>query len=615
MSINEDDSNKAFDAKTMIAIVLMVVVITVGMAVQNYFFPRQPLPAEPQATQAPVAAQSAAATVQAAPVTASASALVPALEAEAPASEARYTIATDLVTATFSNKGGELVSLRLKDHAEDGVPVELLMPVNGEVDGFSLALGGPQSATLDALMNVSQPSPGVIEFSRAFLPTNSADAAPFTLRKRYEFKPGEYMFRLSVIIENSSSSVPAVGDGSYAYTLSVGPQIGPGFKDLPKNADWRKIVTYEGNKRKAQKAGAHSVEASKAAWSAIAGKYFTLIVLPDATSYTTTYTNLAVDGYPTTAAMSYSRPVLGASVQTDVFHIYAGPKSSRELARYDDPTANGFKRSGDDLEAVLEGNNILGWLETALKWSLNIFYGIVGNYGIAIILVTLLVRILMFPLTFKGSQSTARMQELQPRIQELQAKYKNNPQKLNQEMAEFYKAEGYNPLSGCLPLLIQFPIFIAMYSLFNNHFDLRGASFIAGWIGDLSLPEAIFTFPTINLIIWRVSAVRLLPIIYLASQLLYGKFMQQPAGGGQNAGQMKFMMYGMPIIFFFVLYDVPSGLLVYWISSNILTTLQQLVINRVIHKKRLAKAAAEPQLKIVPPKGGKGGKGVKKGRN
>jgi len=219
-----------------------------------------------------------------------------------------------------------------------------------------------------------------------------------------------------------------------------------------------------------------------------------------------------------------------------------------------------------------------------------------------------LVRAIMFPMTFKGSQSTARMQELQPKIQELQAKYKNNPQKLNQEMAEFYKREGYNPMSGCLPLLIQFPIFIAMYSLFNNHFDLRGASFIAGWINDLSLPEAVYTFPTINLLIWRVSAIRILPIIYVISQLLYGKLMQSQPASGQNAGQMKFMMYGMPIMFFFILYDVPSGLLVYWISSNVLTAVQQIVINKVIHKKRLATEAAAPQAKIVPIKSGKGGK-------
>ncbi|MDX9899757.1 MAG: membrane protein insertase YidC [Spirochaetia bacterium] len=619
MSINEDDNNKAFDAKTMIAIVLMVVVITVGMAVQNFFFPKTPLPVAPQATQAPLAPAPVVVAPEMGSGGSSTTVSTVALPEmpDAPDREMTEILSTNLVQATFSNKGGELVSLKLKEHSEDGIPVELLMPKNGTTDGFSMAFGGPGAPDIDALMAVSRPGPGIIVFSRVFMaPNASGEQVPFTLRKKYELKDNDYMFKLSVTVESSTGSVPRLGDGQYAYTLRIGPQIGPGYEHLPKNADWRKIVTFENNKRKVIKAGTQTVEASTASWAAIAGKYFAIVMLPDATSYSNTYTNVAADGKPVTTSMAFSRPLLNASTQTDVFHVYAGPKSSRELARYDDPTANAFKRGGDNLEGVLEGNNILGWLETALKWSLNLFYGMVGNYGIAIILVTILVRMIMFPLTFKGSQSTGRMQELQPKIQELQAKYKGNPQKLNQEMADFYKKEGYNPLSGCLPMLIQFPIFIAMYALFNNHFDLRGAMFIPGWITDLSLPEAVYTFPTINLVIWRISAIRILPIIYVLSQLAYGRFMQQPAGGGQSAGQMKFMMYGMPIMFFFILYDVPSGLLVYWISSNILTTLQQIVINKVIHKKRLAKAALEPahvaQKKIVPIKNGKGG--GKKGR-
>jgi YidC/Oxa1 family membrane protein insertase len=183
------------------------------------------------------------------------------------------------------------------------------------------------------------------------------------------------------------------------------------------------------------------------------------------------------------------------------------------------------------------------------------------------------------------------MQELQPKLQELQAKYKGNPQRLNQEMAEFYKREGYNPMSGCLPMLIQFPLFIAMYNLFNNHFDLRGASFIAGWIGDLSLPESVINFGSFRLPLVGWSDLRALPIVYLASQLLYGKFTQTPQTG-QNANQMKLMMYGMPIMFFFVLYDVPSGLLLYWIVSNVLTIIQQAIINDMLKKHKLKIATA-----------------------
>lgn len=615
MSINDDNTNNAFDAKTMIAIVMMVVVITAGMAIQNYFFPRENLPPQaPVATTQPAPAATAVAqTSVPAATNLTQTALAAAPVEEAPSQEAQYKISTDLFDATFTNRGGELVSLKLKKHADGKEPVDMFLPRGGSISGFSVALGDAGATPVSALMNATMPEDGVIEFSRSFLARGATgDAVPFMLKKRYEFKNGDYMFRLSVSITSSETSVPRIGAGGYAYTLTVGPQIGPSYDQLPKNADWRKIISYEGGKRKVAKAGTQVVPQSKATWSAIAGKYFALVVIPDTPVYTDTYTNTVADGMPAVSSMSFSRPELNGSAQTDVFYIYAGPKSSRELARYDDPTANSFKRTGEDLEAVLEGNNMLGWLENALKWSLNLFYGMVGNYGIAIILVTILVRAIMFPLTFKGSQSTARMQDLQPKIQELQEKYKNNPQKLNQEMAEFYKREGYNPLSGCLPLLIQFPIFIAMYSLFNNHFDLRGASFIPGWINDLSLPEAVYSFQTINLVIWRVSAIRILPIIYVISQLLYGRYMQQPTSAGQSAGQMKFMMYGMPIMFFFILYDVPSGLLVYWIASNILTTLQQVVINEVIHKKRTAQRLAEPQPKVIATKGGKG---VKKGRN
>jgi YidC/Oxa1 family membrane protein insertase len=167
------------------------------------------------------------------------------------------------------------------------------------------------------------------------------------------------------------------------------------------------------------------------------------------------------------------------------------------------------------------------------------------------------------------------------------------------EMANFYKQEGYNPLSGCLPMLLQIPIFISMYNLFNNHFDLRGAAFIPGWIPDLSVPEAIWNFPEgVRLPLLGWTALRALPFIYVGSQLLYGKVTQMP--GQQSNAQMKMMLYVMPIVFFFVLYNVPAGLLIYWIFSNLLTMVQQIIINRYIMAKKAAQAAQEPV--IAPPK-------------
>ena len=150
-------------------------------------------------------------------------------------------------------------------------------------------------------------------------------------------------------------------------------------------------------------------------------------------------------------------------------------------------------------------------------------------------------------------------------------------------------------------MLLQFPIFIAMYQLFSNHFDMRGAGFIPGWIPDLSLPEYIVKFPDgFKLPILGWTALRALPFIYVGSQLIYGKVTQMP--GQQSNNQMKMMLYVMPIVFFFVLYNVPSGLLIYWIFSNLLTLVQQIIINKYIIAKKAEEPITDPEPKIAPGK-------------
>jgi YidC/Oxa1 family membrane protein insertase len=149
-------------------------------------------------------------------------------------------------------------------------------------------------------------------------------------------------------------------------------------------------------------------------------------------------------------------------------------------------------------------------------------------------------------------------------------------------------------------MVIQIPIFFAMYNLFNNHFDLRGAMFIPGWIPDLSLPESVFNFAPFRVPILGWSDIRLLPFLYVGSQLLYGKVTQTPDQKGNS--QMKMMLYAMPVVFFFILYDVPSGLLLYWIMSNVLTMVQQLIINKYIAKKRALAALDSPPQPVIAPK-------------
>jgi YidC/Oxa1 family membrane protein insertase len=168
------------------------------------------------------------------------------------------------------------------------------------------------------------------------------------------------------------------------------------------------------------------------------------------------------------------------------------------------------------------------------------------------------------------------MQTLNPKIEELKAKYKDNPQKMQAETAALYKKEGINPMSGCLPMLIQMPIFFALYGLLNNHFELRGAEFIAGWINDLASPESIISFYPLKLPILGWSDLRLLPFLMLGATFLQQKISQNPSAG---AGQMKMLMLALPLVFFFVLYEMPSGLVLYWTVQNFLSVFQQIYIN------------------------------------
>jgi len=609
MSIfNDGSQSKEESRRTIIAVVLSTVIVGVGFIAQNALFPPAAPQAQPQATtqqvvttqggQTPPPAatvlsekpvESAKPAVAAAPASASALPL--------PVAETTYIIETDLLKAVLSNSGGDIVSLQLKDHKDKTSYVDLIVPGEKGASGISLAFGAQDALPVKELMNATwlDGDRKTIQFSRTFYAaaTGTGELLPFTYKKAFTFRDGEYLFGMAVTLEGANGARIPLNSNGTAYTLSIGPQIGPRFDHLPKNADYRKYILEVDGKKKLEtpKAGNIQVIKDQPSWGALAGKYFTLIAIPEAPFASFSFLQGQDPSIKQTNTMYLSRPAISASSQTDRYYFYFGPRTAAQLARYEYSDKNSFGLQAMRLEDATERSNLLGWLETILKFFLNFFYKIIPNFGVSIILVTILIKVIFFPLTKKGSISTARMQELQPKVQELQAKYKSNPQKLNQEMAEFYKRENYNPMSGCLPMLIQFPLFIAMYNLFNNHFDLRGASFIAGWIGDLSLPETIWNFGEFRLPLVGWSDLRALPIIYLISQLLYGKFTQtsQP---GQNANQMKLMMYGMPIMFFFVLYDVPSGLLLYWIVSNVLTIVQQVVINDMLKKHKLAAANA-----------------------
>jgi YidC/Oxa1 family membrane protein insertase len=508
------------------------------------------------------------------------------------------TIDSELFTAILTNIGGEMVSFVWKDTKNDA-HVDLILAGDNEARAFAMSFG---EYDVNSFFHVNRISDYSVEFYRDFSVPGTVYGmdGKFTLIKRYDFIPHEYMFRLTIILDGGYS-VNGFNFGQYrtsdgkaisdtAYTLSFGPQIGPRFVKLDNLYDYRHYNIFVKGKRRNAKV--NDIIDNRPDWAAISGKYFAFIARPLLAQYSLNYSEKAESGLISASRLNIIRPAAGVSKVEDIYHFYLGPKKQETLNIYN-TGKNEFNIRESNLNEAASSRGfwgVLAPLERLLKWLLLGFYNIIPNYGVAIILLTLLIKILFFPLTKKGSEATLRMQALAPKIKEIQEKYKGNPQKLNAEMGNFYKQEGYNPLSGCLPMLLQLPIFIAMYNLFNNHFDLRGAGFIPGWIPDLSLPEHIVQFGDFRVPIVGWTALRALPFIYVGSQLLYGKVTQMP--GQQSNTQMKMMLYVMPIVFFFILYDVPSGLLIYWICSNLLTLVQQLIINKYVLKKKAAAGAA-----------------------
>ncbi|MCL2411183.1 MAG: membrane protein insertase YidC [Treponema sp.] len=508
-------------------------------------------------------------------------------------------IETDLIRVRLTNAGGEITAFQWIDQRRSpGDParyVDLILPGDNQAHPayparfFALTFDGAEPVSAVFHVNQSSEYPYRVEFYRDFLSPAAVHGSDgrFRLTKRFDFFPGEYLFEFRVMMDGGFG-IPGFNFGGNAYTLSFGPQIGPSFERLDRFYDFRNFSFFiDGRISRDRDIRLNERISRRPEWLAISGKYFAFIANPvGLTEYSFMFSDRR-DLWHTDASRLYIfRPGTSISSLNDLYRFYIGPRTLRELSRHN--TGLSTDPNFHEVASTRGFFSIFSPLERLLKWMLDGFYGIIPNYGVAIILLTLLIKILFFPLTKKGSEATLRMQALAPKIKELQEKYKNNKQKLQMEMANFYKQEGYNPLAGCLPMLLQMPIFITMFQLFNNDFELRGAMFIPGWIPDLSLPEYIVQWTTpLPLLGW--TALRVLPFIYVASQLLYGKVTQMP--GQQSANQMKFMLFAMPIIFFFVLYNVPSGLLIYWIFSNLLTLVQQLFINKYVIKKR--KAAAE----------------------
>jgi YidC/Oxa1 family membrane protein insertase len=474
-------------------------------------------------------------------------------------------VVTPLYHAVLTSRGAGVRRFDLTQYtapsSEGGGPVALISRPDGDTPAFAtplVELGLGELGKADFRV-VSADSREVV-FER----TQSG----VIVRKTFFFDDDTYRFRVRVEIENAGTR-----DVSPEFGVVLPAQVQPGsdFRELTIAALVQGSIESEliasfgqsggigaifGSTPQPQRDFAGDIE-----WSGAYSHYFLTALIPDVARDARVRWLALRPGEETLVTMS--QPAVSVPTGTAVAHeysIYAGPKQPERLAT---------------VGAQLNRSIDLGWswmapLTRAFSWLLKAIYGVVPNYGVAIILLTVMVRLCTAPLAAKQMKSMKRMGEIQPRMKALQEKHKDDKQQQSQEMMKLYKEAGVNPLGGCLPMVLQIPVFIGLYYALQSSIDLRQAPFML-WIDDLSRPETLFTIPGVG---WPV---RVLPMLMTLSMVIQQRMTPMTT---MDPVQARTMMIVMPVMFFFMFYGFPAGLVLYWFVSNLLAIAQQLYLNR-----------------------------------
>ncbi len=298
-------------------------------------------------------------------------------------------------------------------------------------------------------------------------------------------------------------------------------------------------------------------------WAGVSNKYFCLLLKSGKPFRLWQYRSF-VNG-------SKKAPLIAAGANLPAMTLAPGSQESLSFSAYAGPkiTANLNNFAPDANKVMHLAWGPLNYLARFLLWLLKSFYALCGSYGLSIILLTLLVRTVFYPITARGNESMKKMQKVQPKFKELREKYKDNPQLLNQKMAELYREEGVNPFAGCLPILLQIPIFFALYAMLDNVVELRHVSFL--WCKNLAAADTVCRIPLFIDFPFIGSSIPVNPLVLAMTALMV--IQQRMTPMSVDPAQKK-MMAMMPVIMLLFLYDLPSGLTLYWTVSNIFSIIQ-----------------------------------------
>ncbi len=463
-------------------------------------------------------------------------------------SDRKVEVETPLYVAIVSNKnGGSFSSFILKNYrATDSTSVQLVDNFNNNnllfeavsVDGVLLVLGAPWT-----LVN-SGNNFDVMDVAKTL--TFSTIVLGKTVTKSLTFYPNSYKvdisFDLSQIKDQISQGV---------YSLSWNGGLPATEKNLKDELFYYKAYVYQGDELSSEKLRKNKTLSEsyrgQTNWAGTRNKYFLSAIVP---------VDYAV-GASLSGKYDANTPQFDVTIKQQVnssnsFSLYLGPLEYKSVASLDVNLEQSMSMGFALIRPISRG--VLAALVAMHKF--------IPNYGIVLIIFSILIKIIVYPLTKKSYQSMRAMGTLQPKLKALKEKHAKDPQKLNKATMQLYKEEGVNPMGGCLPMLIQMPLLFALFQVFRSTIELRGEPFML-WITDLSAPDTLLEiggFP-----------INILPLLMAVSMFIQQKMNPTAAG----AGQQKSMMYFMNIFFIFIFYRLPSGLNLYYTLFNVLTILQQ----------------------------------------
>ena len=541
--------NTAENKNLVLAMVLMLAV-WLGF---SFFFPPQK-EQQPESVQStPVVASQAqeetivieeVAEVETLPVTGETS-VSTAVQTSTPARE--ITVETDKYQAIFTTDGARLISFKLKDYmetaAKDSTPVQMYetgplrystLRTTG-AEGFGLSENARFETTSASVVNVNNQDHLEISFKHI-----AANGMQFV--KSFKVRGDEYVIDMALELSNESQT-PLRGTVNLAMvqrwdeSLKADSYSFSGPATLVKD-DIDEVDVDD------LKEGAVSY-GKDITWTSFQTKYFLSVVVPGDNTVERVQLQRKGDAIENVLESSYFTLQAGEKRTLDYF-VFIGPKEPAQLTA-----------AGHQLEKIVSFG-FFNLLAQPLFLVLTFFYGFLQNYGIAIILLTAVIKIIFWPLTHKSYSSMKSMQKLQPEMAKLREKFKNDKERLNKEMMQLYKTHSVNPLGGCLPMIVQIPVFFALYQVLLNSIALRHAPF-AFWLTDLAAKDPYY----------------ITPVLMGASMFVQQKMTPTTA----DPMQAKIFMM-MPIVFTFMFLNFPSGLVIYWLVNNLLTILQQYFIHR-----------------------------------